>query len=1050
MGFFTNRLKQKSLPQANAEVKSADSAPPLERETLLRHRSEALSFFAISQEAVPLTRTFAEFAKTSPSNQEARAFILENHRAQSNLLFKLQKVSKKSLPADLRTVVVQDLLTAGEEREAAVKLFQQGKYSESFQQLFEVQKKIYRSSKKLTEVANSFLEQARGDLESDEKTKRLLEFAEHIDAVIDYKEKLKTEISRRNALNRRREALTEVVRLLIHDSWNRAKRDRAQPTIRRTVQFEGVLTSEQMTNSNKFSNEQFEQTLEEVDGWTRADILNFNEYWGAVSLMNSFTRRNANLDNPENRQRFLQIVDEQSKAGPPKPKAILAECKREGIIVDINQVMDLMQQSEEELVISERSGPNHLELYERFFLTSRFYRETGDELFMGMYLMLITLGLIDDDTYNPLSPDKKLTQHLIVDAYAKRRTQDTETESAERWLTSEQAMTYFAWLKGKLNLSGVAEEDERLIIEKLLDHFWWNEVGRPSIEFSGEEDEYGPKVDRIYNKENVSFAVSREHGKYLLRKTLTPEARERMEHVDQLQFVAASAYFQLHAMINERRDRLDKPTGIGIEEVPLPERDTYYITVSMQNRWKKVAVDGAFFHSDEYGAVGSSESVAQFIVQFLEVAIDNEDWQNFDDATKKILQYQAHRAYSTSSRRHREKYQDFEADIANPAVYTTADLGIVLTERSVTNQPDPLIRSLYTNTFGGRKQMNMVFGIDQSGRISQIVNAVAHKYLDGAPARTESEHVFEQALAATEQLQVGKAGGRIRKDQVIQNLEPMEERHQETSRIFTGLIQGHDGEFRAKCNTIFSFYREKLGVEIDKNTIMQLAVHLFQDMTHSHFLESRNGILAPALSFYPSRALLLLNTKPGDVMTRDEALEIIGPSQCMKRDRMSVKDGAGIVPVNAMLTGANGASAPLRKFISRTAETLHPKVTFPLTRSTMTSAVSGSREPFPSHPLFQQDFFTTAVDDVYMDHGAFGFSDIGHDIGVTYRFIDNDQTPQRFKEMSNRTFNREFNKALETAVRFFETAMVHFENDAPFESTGKTEWKKQVQAQVSR
>lgn len=952
---------------------------------------------------------------------------------------------------------------------------------------------------------------ARKDIKNTEFGKEILEFSNQLKIVIEGKQKVEQNIKKRDALRKNRENLKKQIIKIIESEKEKTK------ALRQSSQNPEEIKKNPLTAF-------LYKTLTDKD---------YDELINAVKKLNRQDIENLNQTLPEQLRdlEFLQAYDK---------KDWETERKNE---ITIKNILDQIYDNEIELRSSERDGTTYLDLYSDTLLTHKFFNAKGAETFKGSYYLLMTLGILDDkryntsEKYNPEEFTKKVTEYLIVEAYARRRAEDTETESGKRLLPIEEVLTYYAFAKEIITGDGQVSQEEVKNIKDLLDKFWWNEVGRPSLHFATQTDEngkvkvlfdkYGPIIKSIENQENINFAVSREHGKYGLRKQPTPETLERMHAFDQESFIMTSAYYQLHAMINLRRQKdLDKIAEIGLEDVPLPQKDFYYITITRGNQWKKLKIDGSFFTADK--DPNDPELIEKFIkncklqlhdispaaqelilaeISELEeksvLSIDEENtirelkkqlsmtgyrWQTFDLQT---LQEEAKNAYSTKSK-HKEKYQDIAKMIDDPNNFTASDFGITFVDSSHTANPDPLMRSILTNTFGGRKQLNLVFGIDQKGYVEQIVETVAHKYLDGQPARKELENVLQNSLETLQKITQKNQNHQNTnpKSQLLQQLgllrnqcteiEDYEETHSEVSHIFTGNIEGHDSNrlyktgapikklidqkreeleaqgiqhtdytdrqvaemitFRDQCNEIFSFYKEKLGLEIDKNTIVQLAIHVLFDLGHTHFLEERNKVLGPTMSFIPSRILERLvserqqtsktNEKTVVRLTKDEALEFLGAAQLLKVDRNAYQQGGGLIVPNAVLTGASSVSADLRKLIQKSANYLHKQVVIPLTESVLVSAVSGGMRPFKTHENFPQDWFITAIDSIYRTHGAIGLSDKNDDITITYRKVKKNDGEKDMIAFDPKKFNTEFNKALEIVLRILEDNKNHFKYDA--------------------
>lgn len=912
------------------------------------------------------------------------------------------------------------------------------------------------------------------EIVTDDESKELLEFKQHVEHVVHLIAETREAKKRRIELKRKRELIKLLLAAVLIEEMD-ATEEKREHNIKLQKQSKIDMTASRITTINYLTNDEIIDIAEEVLELNREDIIKLNpdlSHKDEIHQLQMFDSYSAPKMTAETRRKVVTSLNNNLDAHVKRNSTeltiedaqnILKNLRSKKIPLDIIAIEDLLYLNEVELIDSEISGPNALKLYEEAFLKSDYFHKSGEKKFMGHYLMLVVLGLINndrnDETYNPLSFSKQLTQYFIVDAYSKRRAIDSETASGSRWLAVEELLTYFAWGKESFNFSAANPEEKAKIVDELLNWFWWNEVGRPTVVYLAQDgsetedrnlaqkDEFGPIVLRIYNKENVQFPVAREHGKYLLRKKLTKEGREQIKQVDQEMFVASTVYFQLHEMINGRRTKGD---AIGVEETPLGIKKEYVISVAIGNQWRKIKIDGSYFTSDTHGKPGSIESLAEFLLEYKQIFFATDDssaetqeritngscsqLHEFDERSLGKLKHAADKAYSTSVR-NREKYQDMQSKIDDLDDFTAADFGISFIGSLDANRTDPLMRSILTNNFGGRKQLNILFGVDQQGNISDVVETVTHKFLDGAPARVESEKVLEHSLEATKK--VSTLARPLKTNIINREIDQYEEDGENASKIYTGRIEGGDGYFRERCSNIYKFYKEQLGVDIDKNTIIQLAVHIFLGISHTHFLESRDGILAPALSSYPEKVLLRLQYAD---LTQDEMLELLAASQVMKADRLAIKNGGGMVPTSAMLTGAHSASAFLRKIIQGMAETLHKEVTLPLTRTALVSSVSGSAKPFPTHPLFEQDTFTTALDKVYLDHGAFGFSDVGEDISITYRTLKN-------QEVDFENFNDEFNSALSTVFAALEKGMQHFQPDKK-QYRRKTNWRKDFERQA--
>ncbi len=918
------------------------------------------------------------------------------------------------------------------------------------------------------------------NLENTELGQEITEFSEQIQRVVEQKKYTKESIKKRRQIKREQKLIKQLLIKIISDEKADTSDERAQSI----AGFSGLVEQGQRTQivsniigHNLLKDSDYDQLIEDIRNLDRISILDLEEHAPKnLTALKTYTEENPvndftgepletneqkkhklkdKLNNLRNQKNFSQNASE-----------LLKNYKKDEN-VSIDALLEILSENEDELSKSERDGSTYLDLYTDVLLGSKFFHESGDKAFMGMYYIMMTMGVLNDDNYNPEAMMKKLTEYFIVDAYGVRRSQDTETESGERSFMMEEVLTYYQYAKKSLFGSNEVTEREIKNVEGLLEKFWWNEVGRPSIEYetttdpeSGEAvvvtDEYGPVIKRIFNQENIQYPVSREHGKYLLRKQVTEKAQERLHKHSQEHFGAITIYHQLQEMINGRRDRTGKTNDIGIEDVPLPPREFYYVTVNFDNKWKKIKIDGEFFTTKKYGEHGSNEAIQRFLFQYIEEFYSEEnEWKNFKDIDTELQE-----AYSVD-KSYKEKYQESEQRFSDLEDFTASDLGLYFMDDSVTNEAAPLMRSGFTNTFGGRKQINIVMGVNKEGNITQVVEAVAHKYLDGSPARVESEKVLNAALDSLEDL-----SGEIplpiplSKHQVLQPNATYQEKNptvrtlkgnkeqKNISHLYEGKIKGVVGykevldengqpmtdengavitepiTFRDQCNDIYSFYNEKLAVKIDKNTITQLAVHLVLGLTHTHFLESRDGILFPAMSFIPEEILYKL--QHNIPLDKDDMLQLIAATQVLKADRKSL----GIIPTNAMLTGAHSESANLRRLIQNTAEYLHKEVANPLTRSALVSSVSASRAPFPTDENFAQDFFTTALDGVYLDNGAFGFSDYGDDIMFTYRTIHEDPNDAgKSQEVKNREFNKKFNDALQNILNTFFTGMKEFEND---------------------
>jgi hypothetical protein len=922
----------------------------------------------------------------------------------------------------------------------------------------------------------------KDSIKDTELFKEITEFSEQIKRVSEQKKHTKENIRKRREIKREQKLIKEIIVQIIKDEKLDTSADR---TAARTGKpnpenpYFNPSSTELVTGHYLLSDDDYDQLVQDIKNLDRIEMLDLEE-----NAPNNFiflktfsdemkqpvgTNKTQHEEEKEQKQSNLQnlLLQLRKSKNFSKHARNLIKTNINSEDISLEALTNLLELNEKELSISERDGSTYLDLYTDVLLGSKFLHESGDKAFMGMYYIMMTMGVLNDDDYNPEFFLKKLTEYFIVDAYGKRRAQDEETDSGERSLVIEEVLTYYQYAKQAFTGSGEVTEQEIKNVEGLLEKFWWNEVGRPSIEYettidpeTQEEiivtDEYGPVVKRIYNQENIQYPVSREHGKYLLRKQVTQKAQERLHKHSQEHFGAITIYHQLQEMINGRRDRTGKTNDIGVEDVPLPPRDFYYVTVNFDNKWKKIKIDGDFFTTKKYGEHGSNDAIQRFLFQYTEEFYSEDNaWKDFKNIDKDLQE-----AYSVD-KNYKEKYQESEERFSDLEDFTASDLGLYFMDESITQEAAPLMKSGFTNTFGGRKQMNIVMGVNKDGNITQVVEAVAHKYLDGSPARVESEKVLNAALNSIELLSgENPFAMKLLDHQIIKPEATYQEKNptvltrrgrkeqKNISHLYEGKIKGvvgykevfkDDGEplldengqivkepitFRDQCNDIFSFYKEKLGVKIDKNTITQLAVHLVLGLTHTHFLASRDGILFPAMSFIPQEILhKIQNNIPLD---KDDLLQLIAATQLLKADQKSF----GIVPTNAMLTGAHSESANLRKLIQSTAEFLHKEVANPLTRSALVSSVSASRAPFPTDENFAQDFFTTALDGVYLDNGAFGFSDFGDDIMFTYRTVhENEEDMGKSQKQKNKEFNKTFNDALQNILQVFFNGMKEFETD---------------------
>ncbi len=595
-----------------------------------------------------------------------------------------------------------------------------------------------------------------------------------------------------------------------------------------------------------------------------------------------------------------------------------------------------------------------------------------------------------------------------------------------------------------------------------------------------------PIVEDLVHHENLGSDLSSEYGKYVWRRSMNESSKRVLHAKNQDTFVSNVVFRQLEAMRDGRREHPDgqpkKPKEMGITEVPLPTFQDYFVVVTVGNLWKKIKVPNTYFqtndsitHSTGLQNTQDHARLRENFHAYLQEQLRRDDLgdDSSDPSEWQPIPTGSVEASYQKTDGHTESYQEQKHRFSDYTDYTAAHLRISLVEDDYLNSAEELQNSILTCSFSGRTQESLVLGF-KDGKYQRMAAGLSHRNIDGQNTRTEATSVVSQAFEDTVdphyfrllklkkcvdegkpiptelqqmhlsleaaarsakvetevflEMQFAAVQNQENKPTVYQSLlESQKAPKVETpydSRIIEGVIP-KSMKLRERANAIFAFYNKKLGMHPDKNVITQFAMMMTMDREDSHFLESDEGILCPALCLFPERvqeAVKDASRNPDDIFT------FLSFAEIMKLDRLAIEKGRGVIRVLAMLSGAHGSSMAERQGITVMGKILNNKVTNPLTSSFLLSAVSGTREALPKGLVDDQDMFTTALEEVY-PHGAWALSDVGEDITFSYRCLKESPLGKKWKDAE--AFQNDYLTNLELILQFLEQGFKESDTSPP-------------------
>ena len=263
------------------------------------------------------------------------------------------------------------------------------------------------------------------------------------------------------------------------------------------------------------------------------------------------------------------------------------------------------------------------------------------------------------------------------------------------------------------------------------------------------------------------------------------------------------------------------------------------------------------------------------------------------------------------------------------------------------------------------------------------------------------------------------------------------------SKYFEAELLETELALREQSDVIFSFYNEKFGAVIDRNVILQVAIMMTMDMEHSHFLESDGGQLAPAICVLSKDLQETIKDPTQYVLNPDKIIEVLFQQQIMKMNRESIKSkNFDIVRTMAVLTGLHTSSFAQREVIAWVAQFLNPDIANPSSDTILVSSIS-ERRPARADGYSLQTSFGTALNQVYMNNGAFGVSDRGVDTHISLRCLKN-KNKMGFK--THQEFSQALKRNLKAILQFFNHGMDLFIDTPSLEEMGRTPWIQQFKS----
>lgn len=279
------------------------------------------------------------------------------------------------------------------------------------------------------------------------------------------------------------------------------------------------------------------------------------------------------------------------------------------------------------------------------------------------------------------------------------------------------------------------------------------------------------------------------------------------------------------------------------------------------------------------------------------------------------------------------------------------------------------------------------------------------------------------------------------------------------SHIREARISENEVKLRARSNTLFNFYSEKFGHSIDRNSIVQMAIMITLKTEHSHFLESKNGLLAPAICVLSDHLQEAILDPQKYVLNPDLILEASAQAQLMKLNREAIKNKHfDPIRVLAVLPGLHSSSHKQREAITKAGLLLNEAVAGKAGDTCLVSSVTGSRKPLAGDGFTVQSKFGTAFSDVYMNMAVIGVTDylssVDEELVVTQRHLATSGSEQF---STNHEFAQELTKNIQAVLQFFEHGMKAFSESPSVTDQEKVAWldfvrseeyDQQIEAQV--